>query len=637
MNRILTLNDDVNAKEYGNKAQWLRWLFKNGFNVPKSFFLPRSLNLNNEHVKTELSDILKHFLHNQSFDIAIRSSSTSEDSVEESKAGHFNTEIGLFSFEEVMKKIESVRDSTNAISDSPPIGVILQEKIHSHYSGIAFSSSPLTGSKLTGLITYTQGLGDKLTSGEIEGNQIELQFNESEVNFVKTIIFDEKINEIGVILKKLENLLNLPVDIEWALTEKMDLFLLQCRPMTGILYSDKQIFQIKLENEKYIPNFVKNNDKIKIRLLADKYKVRSSLAHLFLFNNVTKFPNIPKNIEIFRTEYCMGYSTVILYPSTHQGNIQRLFASNELNDESFLRYCHRYGIRAIDNKNSVNASLYKLLDLVRNDYWTTIIIVQEFYESDYSGIIKKINDSYIIEIVKGQFIAKGVLSPSFYVLDFDTNIISKNEIYQDQEVNISNGKIVENKYKEKFFVSFDKSALKIIINEFRDLLDNLNAVIEFALLQNKENKIIPYLFDLIDDESISNLTFDDISSGILSRGEITGKLTYIKELNSIKENVNFHFHNISTNEKKEQENYIFYCQMPNISLLNLLNRNDSEKIGFIFEKGSILSHFAIILREKGIPAIILNSALNIDDNSIIRIDANSSNLEPIQRVIATKD
>ena len=632
INIILKLEDKIDPKEYGNKAQSLSWLAKNELKVPKSIFLPKSIDLTNQSIKDEIIKEILPFLDNNLYNVAIRSSSSAEDTGEESKAGHFISELGLFSIDELFTKIELVQNSGYSTGINENIGVIIQSKIDPLFSGIAFSSHPVSKSKLIGLITYVKGSNEQLTSGNEEGKEIELKFNGDSVNFEKSDINSEKIKEIALTLKKLENMSKIPIDIEWALDQENNLFLLQCRPMTGIFFKERTIFPIDNENEKFIPISVKNNDKIKIRLLADKYNVRASKAHLFLINNLTKFPNIPKEIEIARSEYCKSYSTVILYPSTHQGEIQRLFATLEINDKNFMRYCHRYGVRAIDNANSVNASLYKLVDLVKDEYWTTVIILQEFYDSDYSGIIKKLNDGYLVEIAKGQFIAKGILQPTKYVFDFNLNLLEKNEIDQTREVNIIDGEIEENEYDKPVLVSFSENEAKTIVREFKPILDNQDSIIEFALLKNDEKKVIPYLYDLVDDDSTNKLSFNDINSGILSPGELTGKLEKLKDFDNLNENLHLHFHNETNNVSVDQENIVFYTKMPSISLLKLLNLYDNNKIAFIFERGSILAHFSIVLREKKIPAILLNSKINLDEGQIVKIDAITAGLDAQQRI-----
>ena len=52
---------------------------------------------------------------------------------------------------------------------------------------------------------------------------------------------------------------------------------------------------------------------------------------------------------------------------------------------------------------------------------------------------------------------------------------------------------------------------------------------------------------------------------------------------------------------------IIVCEYPNEKLSVLL---DTAK-GFIFERGSLLCHFAIILRERKIPAVIVPNALSV--------------------------
>ncbi len=169
-------------------------------------------------------------------------------------------------------------------------------------------------------------------------------------------------------------------------------------------------------------------------------------------------------------------------------------------------------------------------------------------------------------------------------------------------------------------------------DKLKNILDENNYTIEFALLNNDEGDTIPYMFDLVDDNSIDQYSIDELNSGILSRGKITGKILNLPLESDLINIIEFHFHDSTDNINRSHEPIIFLCELPNIKLLKILSNYDNKNIGFIFKQGSILSHFSILLREKNIPAIICENQLNIKNETIVTIDALSNNTKQEDRI-----
>ena len=72
------------------------------------------------------------------------------------------------------------------------------------------------------------------------------------------------------------------------------------------------------------------------------------------------------------------------------------------------------------------------------------------------------------------------------------------------------------------------------------------------------------------------------------------------------------------------EGDIVVCEYPNEKLAVIL---DKAK-GFIFERGSLLCHFAIILRERHIPAVVYPNALDrIKDSQMVSISDGEVKIE----------
>jgi len=78
---------------------------------------------------------------------------------------------------------------------------------------------------------------------------------------------------------------------------------------------------------------------------------------------------------------------------------------------------------------------------------------------------------------------------------------------------------------------------------------------------------------------------------------------------------------------------IFLCRRPNIALLPLLEQYEPGRIGFLFEEGSVLCHLAVVLREKGIPAVKLSGPLpQWPEGAVCTLDGASPGLTGKERI-----
>lgn len=626
-------------KKYGGKAFWLSWLSSNNYNIPPTIFIPVISNNNIEDLDSFLSskkflEQLDYFrIDTDLYSVAIRSSGSSEDDNNESLAGHFDTIIGEMSYKDIIFNIKKVIKSVNQyFSNDYEIGVIVQKKINASFSGIIFSSNPINTSKKELLISAIQGSGQKLVAGQEVGEDVLIKNidNDFIIKDYKIKIHKSLFYKISSIAKEIEDILSFPVDIEWCIEENTnELFLLQCRPVTGMYFKRLGVLPIDIVHESLIPDKVINNDKVQIRLQAQKNNILVSNAYLVIQSDLQDQVEKMEINKITPAEITDSFSVVLIHPKTISGKIIREFASIEKKkQEENYRECQRYGIRKYLDYDSLNKAVNLVQSSCDEDYWTCISIIQEIFVPKYTGIIKRIKNGYLIEIAKGHFVAKGIVKTSQYIIDFDFKIVRKKEISQFYQYTISKGEI--KKEKGNYKINLNIEDLHNIINKLSALFNEKhNLTVEFGLLEI-ENKLTPYLIDLIDDTSEIQLDTDMIMEGVLSQGKIEGNLLPI----DLEEGKSFHLHYHDSLEQTKKYNgkYIFLCQTPDIGLLKILKNYDNRNIGFIFKDGSILSHFAIILREKKIPAIILKSEISITKNFIVHIDAESEGIRPMERV-----
>ena len=85
--------------------------------------------------------------------------------------------------------------------------------------------------------------------------------------------------------------------------------------------------------------------------------------------------------------------------------------------------------------------------------------------------------------------------------------------------------------------------------------------------------------------------------------------------------------------KLRNKKIIFICKNPELTLLDLVNRYKAQNIGFVFENCAVGAHMAVILREKGIPAIRLGTfSYILPHKDICTIDAKTPGLLPKERL-----
>ncbi|NIP94194.1 MAG: hypothetical protein GWO24_12360, partial [Akkermansiaceae bacterium] len=110
---------------------------------------------------------------------AVRSSAAAEDGLEHSYAGQFESFLGIAAHG-VADRIAEVRASGRSphlaeycrehkLPDPGEPAVIVQRMIDAAFAGVAFSADPVSGRRRVCVVSAVSGWGDKLVSGEAEG------------------------------------------------------------------------------------------------------------------------------------------------------------------------------------------------------------------------------------------------------------------------------------------------------------------------------------------------------------------------------------------------------------------------------------------------------------------------------------
>jgi rifampicin phosphotransferase len=229
----------------GAKAANLGRLASAGFPVPPGFVVTPA-------AEGHLRDASPHMLGSAAAlgarRFAVRSSGTAEDLKDASFAGQYETFLDVRP-EGLPEAVERVFASASAprvsaykedraegtvADEHPRMAVLVQAMVEADSSGVVFTADPVTGRRDEVVITAVRGLGERLVSGEAEGDEWvvkgedAIQRRESEGALTRGQAL-----EVARLARRVEAHFGAPQDVEWAISGG-ELYLLQARPMTAL-------------------------------------------------------------------------------------------------------------------------------------------------------------------------------------------------------------------------------------------------------------------------------------------------------------------------------------------------------------------------------------------------------------------
>ncbi|WP_456405500.1 PEP/pyruvate-binding domain-containing protein [Caldithrix abyssi] len=276
---IFDLKQVKAVKKFGRKAVNLARLQRWGFNVPLTAALssdalqyvlkriPAVKQLKEDHpqleaalnqireeilkfslpgnLERELGHLIDRFASAGIQRIAVRSSAVSEDRADFSFAGQYATVLDVpLQINEIWQAVKTVWASlfNPAIweycqqiglpSPGLQMGVILQAMVEARFAGVAFSVDPNHPENERMVIEYVPQKGDRLVSGEVTPQHLEIVRQDFHLNRHDNRALDW-LNPLIKELLRLEKLAGQPVDVEWAVSERQ-VYFLQYRPITTL-------------------------------------------------------------------------------------------------------------------------------------------------------------------------------------------------------------------------------------------------------------------------------------------------------------------------------------------------------------------------------------------------------------------
>ncbi|MFS1512967.1 PEP/pyruvate-binding domain-containing protein [Chengkuizengella sp. SCS-71B] len=203
--------------------------------------------------------------------VAVRSSSTVEDLPGMSFAGQYNSYLNVTN-KDIIEKIILCWQSLwneraieyrmkNNITSDFSHAVVIQEMVNAKLSGIIFTSNPLTGVRNELLINSSYGLGEAIVSGEVNPDQytvdkksgevikqeiaskeilskyaeggiqnVPVEINKTKVSSLEDYHIQKIVNEA----EKIQNYFAKPQDIEFAINDSNEFFIVQSRDITSL-------------------------------------------------------------------------------------------------------------------------------------------------------------------------------------------------------------------------------------------------------------------------------------------------------------------------------------------------------------------------------------------------------------------
>ena len=584
---------------FGNKALGLAWLLTNGFQSPEGICISISkaeLNSSNlAAIKKFFFRIIQAVPDGTRF--VVRSSTSAEDTLTQSQAGKYLTITNL-TFAEVPQAVESFLDHTFLNHrDLQETGFIIQPQIEAKYSGILFTSDPVSGLKRRAVLSIGLGAGSLLVSGEGIGNNYVLSHNKIKLVSGELEIPATIVASFSALAKRIRKTYPFPSDIEFIVNESDEIWLVQIRPITGIGPETNEMYPVggQLESGE-------NKEKINLRYYARQFALKISKGWKLKISTRSEARDVQNLISDFNSEALL--SLVLIMPTL-------------LNEKVYRRFC---------KKESLATHIEEVISWTSTNHLFIECILKEILTPEFTGMIKKQDAGFVVEISRGHYLPKGISSLNTYVLDEQHNLKDKNEVVQLEYFELTEQGQKRIPKISKY--SFTHKELDRIVTTFEPFLNHVPCVLEFGVMPNHEIILLDY------SEERTHAMHDPIQTGIISIGQIIGILVNSKDYEKVHRSFDAHHKDqIKTENKGSADKIIVWSDRPLLALSAWIEKCGRNNIGFVFSELSLLSHLSITLRELGIPAIWWDGDISSCIGKKVKIDAQSSGLNKKDRLI----
>lgn len=239
---IVASSEARDVTHVGGKASALARLVALGFDVPAFFVVDPAFIAGNR-----LPDLRAALEHLGPGPYAVRSSGREEDGAAHSHAGQFLSLLDVdapgvgAAVERVWRSgmndsVKAYRASRGLDPEGGAPAVIVQRMVKARAAGVAFSADPVDGRRDRIVVSATEGTGDRLVGGEVDGDQYVIDALSGDVVAQPSegVLSPSDIAALRQLVGRVERAVGTPQDIEWAFEDDR-LFLLQSRAITTAL------------------------------------------------------------------------------------------------------------------------------------------------------------------------------------------------------------------------------------------------------------------------------------------------------------------------------------------------------------------------------------------------------------------
>ena len=229
----------ADAAEVGGKAASLGELVAGGARVPEGVVMTaEAAAVAAEQTRSDLADGAWGLGPGP---FAVRSSGISEDGVDRSFAGMYETVLEVApddlgtAVERCLASARAARVTEYERDPGGRLAVIVQRMVTPVAAGVVLTADPITGDRASSIVTAVQGLGDRLVSGAAAGDEWVVRDGEAIARRQpESAIGARQAVEIAREARGIADARGMPQDVEWAIDADGLLWILQARPMTAL-------------------------------------------------------------------------------------------------------------------------------------------------------------------------------------------------------------------------------------------------------------------------------------------------------------------------------------------------------------------------------------------------------------------